>query len=81
MDRRCSTSFYDSATVSDIALPSAPRLPMYLILVSGGMTGSMFRLSPGENRLGRARENDLLHEPASRGITPCSRSIPTARSG
>ena len=36
---------------------------MYPILVSGGMTGSMFRLSPGENRLGRARENTiLLHE-------------------
>ena len=50
----CSTSFFDSATASDLALPATPRLPMYLILVSGGMTGSMFRLSPGENRLGRA---------------------------
>jgi two-component system, cell cycle response regulator len=63
MDRRCSTSFLDSATASDLALPSSPRLPMYLILVRGGMTGSMFRLSPGENRLGRAHENAiLLHE-------------------
>ena len=63
MDRRCSTSLFDSATASDLALPSTPPLPMYLILVSGGMTGSMFRLEPGENRLGRAQDNAiLLHE-------------------
>ena len=63
MDRRCSTSFFDSATASDLALPAAPALPMYLILVSGGMTGSMFRLTPGANRLGRAQDNTFpLHE-------------------
>ena len=63
MDRHCSTSFYDSVTASDIALPASPALPMYLILVSGGMTGSMFRLTPGANRLGRAPDNTFpLHE-------------------
>ena len=63
MERQCSTSFYDSVTASDLALPAAPALPTYLILVSGGVTGSMFRLTPGAVRLGRAPGNTFpLHE-------------------
>ena len=60
MDRHSSTSFYDSVTAWDSALPAAPALPMYLILVSGGMTGAMFRLAPGASRLGRAPDNVFL---------------------
>ncbi len=60
MDRACSTSLFDSVTAWDGAPKASPALPMYLILVSGGMTGAMFRLMPGASRLGRAPDNVFL---------------------
>src|SRR5947209_20092136 len=38
-------------------LPANSQLPMYLIMVSGGIPGAMLRLSADGTRLGRAADN------------------------
>lgn len=58
MDEKGATDLSDLARrhTTPTALPASP-LPMYLIMVSGGIPGAMLRLVPEGTRLGRAVDN------------------------
>jgi diguanylate cyclase (GGDEF)-like protein len=51
------TFFNDLIARGESAPSSDTSLPMYLILVNGGIPGSMLRVSTGGTRLGRAADN------------------------
>jgi diguanylate cyclase (GGDEF)-like protein len=61
MDENCATNYCDLLVESDCqsgAEPARDRaLPMYLIMVSGGIPGSMLRLAAEGTQLGRSSEN------------------------
>jgi diguanylate cyclase (GGDEF)-like protein len=58
MDEKGATFLSGLAPPKAAEAPRAPgRLPLYLIVVSGGIPGAMLRLLPDQTRLGRAAEN------------------------
>lgn len=58
MDEKGATFLSDLPPQTVAAEPrSAGRLPLYLIVVAGGIPGAMLRLLPDQTRLGRAGDN------------------------
>jgi diguanylate cyclase (GGDEF)-like protein len=63
MDEKSTTQFCGAITQTENEPVSVSTLPMYLIIVSGGIPGAMLRLGVGGTRLGRAADNTFqLHE-------------------
>jgi two-component system cell cycle response regulator len=63
MDDNTATLFNDLLTMQDGEPSPGPPLPMYLIVLAGGIPGAMLPLEPGGTRLGRSTDNVLqLHE-------------------
>lgn len=58
MDDKAATQIFEHAPLAAIELEDSSSAP-YLILLSGGVPGTMHRLAPGPNRIGRASENQV----------------------
>lgn len=60
MDDKVATQIFDrSFAASSPELEARGNQPAYLILLEGGLPGSMFRLLPGSNRMGRSGDNHI----------------------
>ncbi len=59
MEDNGATYLCDLIKTSGECAPAASRLPMYLVVLGGGIPGAMIRLSPGGTRLGRAADNTV----------------------
>jgi diguanylate cyclase (GGDEF)-like protein len=57
MDDNCATNLCDLLVQAEAEPARDVSLPMYLIMVSGGIPGAMLRLSAEGTRLGRSSEN------------------------
>jgi two-component system cell cycle response regulator len=57
MDEKGKTFICDLIARCQPEPPMCTTMPMYLIMVSGGIPGAMLRLAPGGTRLGRATES------------------------
>jgi diguanylate cyclase (GGDEF)-like protein len=57
MDEKGVTFLSDPVAGAEAEPGEAPAMPMYLIMVSGGIPGAMLRLAPQGTRVGRAPDN------------------------
>jgi diguanylate cyclase (GGDEF)-like protein len=57
MDERIATKICERSPVA--GAETEEEAPSYLILLNGAVPGSMFRLQPGSNRMGRASDNHI----------------------
>jgi diguanylate cyclase (GGDEF)-like protein len=57
MDEKGSTAIFDLISRCQPEPVVSTTMPMYLIMVSGGIPGAMLRLAPGGTRLGRATDS------------------------
>ena len=71
MDDKCATQFFGPITENEIELIPDSSLygpnsrPLYLIVVNGGIPGSMIRLKRDGTSIGRSATNDFrLHDPS-----------------
>jgi diguanylate cyclase (GGDEF)-like protein len=64
MDDNTATNLSDLSSQPDQEAAVEPALPTYLVVLSGGIPGSMLQFDPGGVRLGRAADNTLhFYEP------------------
>lgn len=60
MDDKNATQFLEVMTSGAIGADSGPAAPRYLIMLQGGIPGSMISLARGNLVIGRSDENDLI---------------------